>query len=74
MANKSQWYVGCKNGARTPFKSEFTPTEATHGAQFTGVIGPFRTRRGAWFDAAVGANNPHIQHVSDAERIAKKYA
>jgi hypothetical protein len=71
----SKWYVGVKSsGARTPFKSEFTPTRETHGNLFGAVIGPFRTKRGAMFDAAVGRNNPHIQHVRDAERIAAKYA
>lgn len=34
-------------------------------------IGPFRTRRGADFMAAYGANNPHCQCVADAERLAK---
>ena len=73
--NKTRWYVGVKaSGARTPFKANSTPTRESHGAQYGAVIGPFRTKRGAMFDAAVGRNNPHIQHVNDAERIARKYA
>jgi hypothetical protein len=72
---KSKWYVGIKaSGVRIPFKFECEPTRETHGNIYAAVIGPFRTRRGAWFDAAVGRNNPHIQHVNDAERIARKYA
>ena len=68
---KARWYVGKKGATLTPFKSETVPTQDTHGDKFNAVIGPFRTRRGAWFHAAVGANNPHIQHVNDAERLAK---
>lgn len=71
----TRWYVGVKaSGARFPFKAETLPTRETHGAQYVAVIGPFRTKRGATFDAAFGRNNPHIQHVNDAERLAKKYA
>ena len=71
----SKWYVGIKpGGARFPFKSDTTPTHESHGSIYAAVIGPFRTKRGATFDAAVGRNNPHIQHVNDAERIARKYA
>ncbi len=64
-------YVGCKAGKREVFKSEATPTEATHGHLYNAVIGPFRTMRGARFMAQCGGNNPHVQCVSDAERIAK---
>jgi hypothetical protein len=68
----AKWYVGVKAScARIPFRSEFPPTFKTHGMRYVSVIGPFRTRRGAMLGAAVGGNNPHIKHVSDAERIAK---
>ena len=64
-------YVGCKNGIRIVFKANRTPTAATHGHLFNAVIGPFRTVRGANFMATC-ANNPHVQCVNDAERIAKE--
>lgn len=68
---KQLWYVGIKTDqARIPFKSGAAPTKETHGNLYAAVIGPFRTRRVAEFDAAV----PHIQHVRDAERIAKEVA
>jgi hypothetical protein len=54
------------------FRSTNTPTETTH-RRFRYVIGPFRTVRGANFMASPAArNNPHVQTVADAERIAKK--
>ena len=40
---------------------------------FGHAIGPFRTRFAAELMADFGENNPHIQHVEDCERIAKKY-
>jgi hypothetical protein len=68
----SKWYVGCKQGSRKIFKSDTTPTKASHGALFNAVIGPFRTKRGAMIMVAFGShNNPHIQSVSDAERIGR---
>lgn len=42
--------------------------------QYSAVIGPFRTLQAAKFDVNFGVNNPHIQHVNDAERIAPQYA
>ena len=53
------------------FESETEPTAETHG-RFLAVIGPFRTMRGAQFMAKHGWNNPHLQTVADAERLAKK--
>ncbi len=40
---------------------------------FGHAIGPFRTRFAAELMADFGEGNPHMQHVEDAERIAKKY-
>ena len=71
---KSKWYVGRKGASLTPFKSATVPTQESHGKLYGAVIGPFRTKRGAVFHAAVGSNNPHIQHVNDAERIARQEA
>jgi hypothetical protein len=36
------------------------------------LIGPFRTKIGAEIMAFHGGGNPHLQCVSDAERIAKR--
>lgn len=53
------------------FKHGTMPTTKSHGKEYGAVIGPFRTMRGAKFMALYGHNNPHLQTVSDAERIAK---
>lgn len=65
-------YVGLMEGNEEVFRSDTTPTEASHGAQFRAVIGPFRTRRGADFMARNGYGNPHCQCVADAERLARR--
>jgi hypothetical protein len=70
----SRFYVGIKGSARKVFKADITPTQESHGAQFNAVVGPFRTKRGAMFHAAMGAANPHVRHVNDAERIARQIA
>ena len=62
-----KYYVGLHAGKRHVFKSGEMPTESSHGHLYGAVIGPFRSKRGAHFMA----NNPHIQHVRDAERLAK---
>ena len=69
-------YVGHKSGdrKREVFRSDATPTEQSHGEQYFAVTGPFRTVRGAKALTHYGNGNPHIQGVSDAERIGKKYA
>lgn len=71
---RKQWYIGLANGGRIrkTFTSDVTPTQATHGAEYAAVVGPFRTKRGAMFHAAVGAANPHVRNVADAERIARQ--
>jgi hypothetical protein len=57
------------------FRTPAVPTPETHGKLYAGVIGPFRTRRGAdWMaDPVKGRLNPHCRCVADAERLAKKY-
>ena len=71
-------YVGIRadNGKREGFRFTVrdTPTQETHGHLYAAVIGPFRTVRGARFMVDHGANNPHLQTVWDAERIAKQEA
>lgn len=62
-------------GGRIVFKCDTTPTRASHGDKFNSVVGPFRTKRAAMFMMAFGHhNNPHLQQVSDAERLAKPCA
>jgi len=63
-------------GYRTPytgeiFRSPNTPERASHGDRYIYVIGPFRTMKGANYLQKYGWNNPHIQHVDDAERLAR---
>ena len=70
MRNYTRPYVGLKDGRREVFRSITVPTEASHGHLYGAVIGPFRTVRAARFMAQHGANNPHVQTVADAERIA----
>ena len=58
---------------RTIFRSPVEPSpQAT--PQYASAWGPFRTMRGARFAIAHGRNNPHVQNVRDAERIAKVHA
>lgn len=64
-------YVGCKGGKREVFLSKSVPTETSHGDQYNAVIGPFRTLKAAVLMRDSGYNNPHMQHVDDAERIAR---
>lgn len=71
-SRKSKPYVGVKNGKYVVFKSLFTPTQKSHGAKFTYVIGPFNTIKGAEYMAMYGRGNPHLQTVADAERYAHK--
>lgn len=71
--NRQRFYVGLSNGKREVFKSASVPTEVTHGERYQAVIGPFQTKRGAEFMAKHGANNPHVQTVVDAERIARSF-
>lgn len=69
----SRPYVGlCPDGARVTFRANTTPTEATHGAMFAAVIGPFRTARAARFMAEYGANNPHCRTVAEAETMVAR--
>ena len=65
-----KYYVGKRDGRSFVFACEFTPTQQTHGMKYNAVVGPFRTKRAAILLAVTGGNNPHIQHVNDAERIA----
>lgn len=77
MGNKmrNRFYVGMRAYAPWEvFKSIVVPISSTHGHLYNAVMGPFRTRRAAEFTAKYGRGNPHIRHVNDAERIARRYA
>jgi len=66
-------YVGIRpDGEYERFQSDGTPVRETHGDAYLAVIGPFRTVRGAEFMRKYGKGNPHLQHVNDAERFARK--
>ena len=69
-------YVGIRvtDGQYERFQSDGTPVQETHGHIYMAAIGPFRTVRGAKFMAAYGRGNPHLQHINDAERLARKHA
>ena len=58
------------NSNRQIFKAKTEPTEKEY-PQFIYIIGPFKTLRGAEFMRDYGYNNPHCQHVNDAEKLAK---
>lgn len=78
---RKQNYVGFKK-SETPGVSvkmervllASPPTQKEYGDRFFAFMGPFRTARGAKFYIKHGWNNPHIQTVSDAERIARQAA
>lgn len=74
MKRKTQWYVGHTGFKLVAFASATIPTLAEYGDRFGygAVTGPFKTKRGAKWAEQYGQNNPHFQHVNDAERIAKQ--
>ena len=70
MHTRNKWYVGLNDGKRELFRSAVTPVQ---DGRYLAVWGPFQTKRGALFGLRHGANNPHVQSVSDAERIARQH-
>lgn len=67
MAKRNRYFVGVHGNARTVFRYHETPTNATHGTRLRYVIGPFRTRDGAFY----AASNPHgWQTVAEAQKLA----
>jgi len=70
----TRYYVGhVKHGEREIFRFAKEPTQKTHGDKYKYVIGPFSTKAGATVMAKYGENNPHLQTVADAERMAKQW-
>ena len=79
MSRKNwKWYVGIDNRSTFPgqlgsyqaFRWYETPS-AEQFSWFSAVIGPFKTKRGAQWAEKYGRQNPHFQHVDDAEQLAK---
>ena len=75
-----RWYVGIVRGDyrypsfRGCYEAFHSPTEPDHkatGWKYAAVIGPFETMRAALWAEKYGRNNPHFQHVRNAERISK---
>lgn len=72
---RRKYFVGIRpGGTRSVFFMAVVEPTREQCPQYIAVIGPFRTKRGAQFMAEQGANNPHVQNVADAERIAKQIA
>lgn len=73
----TNYYVGVRLGLeegtqeRRMFTAPHEPTAQTHGHLYIYVIGPFRTKQAAALMAVFGGGNPHLQHVTDAERMAR---
>ena len=68
---RTKWYVGMVKDHFEAFRSELTPDETKWGPVYRCVVGPFRTKRAALWAEKYGFNNPHFQHVNDAERISR---
>ena len=63
-------YVGLKTNGMEVFRSAEPPTTKTHGAYYWGVIGEFKTLRGAEFFAKHAFVNPFCHNVETAEQLA----
>jgi hypothetical protein len=66
-----QYYVGCLTNRYEVFRFVGVPEPGTL-SQYTHVIGPFKSKRGAEFMRDHGRFNPHVRSVSDAERLARQ--
>lgn len=67
-----RWWVGVPHqpfAPREAFASRSTPTEQTH-PQYGAVIGPYRSKRGAFYAAA----NPWVRSIRHAEECAARSA
>ncbi len=64
-------YIGLlPQGQREILRCGDAPTAEAYPG-YVGVIGPFRTVRGAAFMLQHGGNNPHCRTVFEAEKLAK---
>lgn len=66
------YYVGRKENQYEVFTSAVTPSEGFFGHRYRYVIGPFANKLAAIIMAHHGQGNPHLQHASDANRLARK--
>lgn len=68
------WYVGCSrpNFTFEAFTSKTQPTPENNPGNHVYVIGPFKTERAALWAEKYGRQNPHFQHVEDAERLCRR--
>jgi hypothetical protein len=70
---RRKYFVGIRpGGTRSVFYMAVVEPTREMCPQYSAVIGPFRSKQGAEFMAEHGANNPHVQCVADAERIARE--
>jgi len=67
---RAKVYVGISRDKLTIFRSETTPTMASHGGEYTYAMGPFRTLRGARYYVRYGRGNPHTVTVAQCETLA----
>lgn len=67
-----RYYIGVRESKRSVFYMAVVEPTKEMCPQYNAVIGPFRTRKAAYLMAEYGANNPHMQTVADAERIAQE--
>jgi hypothetical protein len=66
---KTRYYLGHGKGFKKVFSLDHVPTPKEFPDMFA-FVGPFITKRAALW-AASQYNNPHYQHVRDAERLSK---
>jgi hypothetical protein len=73
---KKRFYIGYRTDGnilvRELFSSASTPIASQH-PQYNVSVGPFRTKLGAIVMIRYGYNNPHLQCVRDAERMANVF-
>jgi hypothetical protein len=70
---KRKPYIGITHdGEWEGFSSTTEPTRESEGERYAAVIGAFRTRRAQSWALKYGKNNPHFQHVRDAERLSQE--
>jgi len=67
-----RYYVGVNKNYREVFRATKTPTERSHGHVYLYVIGPFTSKLAAELMAKHGEGNPHMQHVSECNALARK--
>lgn len=68
-----KWWVGLLNepkGEREAFASRATPNATTHGKKYGATIGPYRSKRGAYYAAA----HPWVRSIRHAEECAARSA